>query len=211
MAQGATEYAGSDAAEAVLAFWIGEAATATEAAELKRWVERWFTRDAALDAEIGTVFGDLVVAARRGDLDAWAASPRGRLALLVLLDQFPRNLYRGSGDAFRADPKALALAKTTVDDGGDRALSPVERLFVYLPFEHSEDIADQERAVGLLDALRAEAPPGLAGAFSGFHDYAIKHRDVIARFGRFPHRNAVLGRETTPAEADYLAQPGSGF
>jgi uncharacterized protein (DUF924 family) len=198
-------------ADAVLTFWIGEAAAATDATQIKRWVERWFTRDAALDAEIGERFGAQVAAARRGDLDEWAASPRGRLALLVLLDQFPRNLYRGSVDAFAGDPKALALATAAVDEGGDRALPPVERLFVYLPFEHSEDVADQERAVALFDALRAHAPPGLAAAFSGFHDYAIKHRDVIARFGRFPHRNAVLGRDSTPAEAEYLAQPGSGF
>ena len=211
MQNDAMDAAGGGGADEVLAFWIGEAATATEATEIKRWVERWFTRDASLDAEIAERFGDLVVAARHGDLDEWAASPRGGLALLVLLDQFPRNLYRGSKEAYVADPKALALAKAVVENGGDRALSPVERLFVYLPFEHSEDIADQERAVGLLDALRAAAPPGLAGAFSGFHDYAIKHRDVITRFGRFPHRNAVLGRDTTPAEADYLAQPGSGF
>ncbi len=198
-------------AERVLEFWLGDAPVATEATQFKRWVERWFTRDEALDAAIDAGFAALADDARRGALDGWLDSPRGRVALLVLLDQFPRNLHRGSAEAFAADAKALTLARDTVAQGMDRALSAVERMFVYLPFEHAEDLEPQSQAVALFDALRADAPPGLAGSFANFHDYALRHRDVIARFGRFPHRNAVLGRESTAAERDYLAQPGSGF
>jgi len=162
-------------------------------------------------ARISEDLADLAEAALRGELDAWATTPHGRLALVILLDQFPRNLHRDSPRAYAGDAKARWLADEAVRLGQDQALAPVERVFFYLPFEHAEDPGVQEQAVALLEALRAEAPPGLSGAFSSFHDYAIKHRDVIARFGRFPHRNAVLGRESTEAEREYLAQPGSGF
>ncbi len=198
-------------AERVLEFWLGDAPAATEAAQLKRWVERWFSRDDGLDEEIRDRFTELLAQARCGALDGWCVWPRGRVALLVLLDQFPRNVHRDSAEAFATDAKALALARKTVADGVDGALSSVERVFVYLPFEHAEDLQAQSQSVALFDALRAAAPAGVAGAFSSFHDYALKHRDVIARFGRFPHRNAVLGRVSTEAECDYLAQPGSGF
>jgi uncharacterized protein (DUF924 family) len=200
-----------EAANDVLAFWFGDASAATEAPQLKRWVERWFTRDEAFDAEIAGRFGDLLAAARRGELDDWALAPRGRLALVIVLDQFSRNLHRGGAEAYAGDAKALALAAAAVDHGVDAGLSPIERVFLYLPFEHAEALASQERAVALFGALAAQAPAGIAGAFSSFHDYAIRHRDVIARFGRFPHRNAALGRADTAAEAEYLAQPGSGF
>ncbi len=198
-------------AERVLEFWLGDAPAATDAAQLKRWVYRWFSRNDGLDEEVTERFAHSLDQARSGALDGWCALPRGRVALLVLLDQFPRNVYRGSAQAFAADAKALALARETVALGLDAALSPVERVFVYLPFEHAEDLEAQAHAVALFDALRAAAPAGVSGSFSSFHDYALKHRDVIARFGRFPHRNAVLGRASTEAELNYLAQPGSGF
>lgn len=206
-----TTQAIDERAALVLAFWLGDAPAATEAAGLKRWVARWFSRDEALDDRIRGDFAGLAEAALRGDLDGWAATPRERLALVILLDQFPRNLYRDSPRAFAGDAKARWLADDAIRLGQDQALAPVERTFFYLPFEHAEDLAAQEQAVALFDALRTDAPPGLSGAFSSFHDYALRHRDVIARFGRFPHRNAVLGRESTDAEREYLAQPGSGF
>jgi uncharacterized protein (DUF924 family) len=200
-----------DAAKDVLAFWLGDAPTATEAPQLKRWVERWFTRDESVDTQISERFGGQLAAARRGELDDWALTTRGRLALVIVLDQFSRNLHRGSASAFAGDAAALALATAAVDHDLGAALAPIERVFLYLPFEHDEALASQERAVALFGALAAQAPAGIAGAFSSFHDYAIRHRDVIARFGRFPHRNAALGRANTAAEAEYLAQPGSGF
>lgn len=205
-----TAAAASDA-QIVLDFWFGDAPIATEMAQLKPWTGRWFSRDEVIDAQIRARFSSLAEAALRGECDDWADTPRGLLALVIVLDQFPRNLHRDSPLAFAGDARARQLANTAVQRGDDRTLAPVERVFVYLPFEHAEDLELQARAVALFDALRVEAAPGLAGAFSSFHDYAIRHRDVIARFGRFPHRNRVLGRDSTAAELDYLAQPGSGF
>ena len=147
-----------------------------------------------------------VEAALAGQLAAWADDAQGALALLILLDQFPRNLFRGEAKAFAGDPQARQLAETALDQGWDKGLSAVEKLFVYLPFEHSEALADQERSVALFSALAAEHP-----GCDGFLDYARRHHEVIARFGRFPHRNAALGRPSTPEETGYLAQPGSGF
>lgn len=143
--------------------------------------------------------------ARDGELDHWTASPRGTLALLILLDQLSRNLHRGSAEAFVADAKARAIACAAIEAGFDKRLGPVERVFVYLPFEHSEDPADQDLSVRLFESLRGTAVRDLSV------DYAYRHRSVIRRFGRFPHRNAALGRTNTPEEEAYLAQPGAGF
>lgn len=133
----------------------------------------------------------------------WRQSP---LALLLLLDQFPRNLFRGSARAFAGNARALSVAKALVATGADRRFDTIERAFVYLPFEHAEDLAAQDEAVRLFTALAADDPRQADGL-----DYAQRHRDVIRRFGRFPHRNAALRRASTPDEADYLAQPGAGF
>jgi uncharacterized protein (DUF924 family) len=169
---------------------------------------RWFRRDEAFDAAIRDRFGSLPAAARDGALDAWAETPGGALALLLVLDQFPRNLHRGSAEAFACDGKARAIARRAVlDRRQDLALTRTERLFAYLPFEHSEAMADQDLSVALFEGLRDDpthrAPEGTI-------DYAWRHRAVIARFGRFPHRNAALGRESTGAEAAWLAA-GGGF
>ena len=179
----------------VLAFWFaGNPSTRREA---------WFKRDAAFDASCAD-FADALAAAKRGDLDDWAETPRGALALMILLDQFSRNLHRNSPEAFAADARARALARLAVARGFDQVVGPVERMFFYLPFEHSEDLADQDESVRLFAALREE----LGGDTLG---YAERHRDVIRRFGRFPHRNAALGRGNTEAETAYLAEPGAGF
>lgn len=163
--------------------------------------EAWFKADDAFDAEIRAQFLDDFEAAARGDLDAMADQANGALALIILLDQFPRNMFRGTARAFTADPKALSIAEATVARGLDQALTDIERTFVYLPFEHSERLADQDRSIALYEAL------GDAESL----DYAVQHRVIIERFGRFPHRNAVLGRESTPEEEAFLLQPGSSF
>ncbi len=193
----------------VLDFWLGRALD--DAAAFVERMTAWFGRDAALDAAIGTRFAASVEAAGRGALDGWAAEPRGALALVILLDQFPRNLFRGSPRAFAFDAQARAAARLALARGDDRNLPPAGRLFLYLPFEHAEDRADQDLAVALFARLAAEAPPELAAPCAGLADYARRHHAVIARFGRFPHRNAVLGRPTTRQEAAWLADHPEGF
>jgi uncharacterized protein (DUF924 family) len=133
------------------------------------------------------------------------------LALILLLDQLPRAIHRATPEAFAQDSKALKVAEQGLESGADRLLRPIERLFVYLPFEHSEDMADQDRSVQLFRDLAASVPENHRETFAGFVDYAVKHREVITRFGRFPHRNLILGRESTPEEKAFLEQPGSSF
>ncbi len=167
----------------------------------------WFRKDDGFDAAIRTRFGALSEAAIAGGLRAWdQAGPEGTLARILLLDQFTRNAWRGTPGAFAGDTLALAASAELVDSGAHLALTPLQRWFAYMPFEHAEDARMQERAVALFTAL-AQSAPGFEGAL----DYAHRHRGVIARFGRFPHRNAILGRASTPDEQAYLAQPGAGF
>ncbi|MGB4857994.1 MAG: DUF924 family protein [Dokdonella sp.] len=195
--------------DAILDFWLGKDFPSTDAVE--RGVQRWFVKDPAIDAQIRELFGNDVEAALRGDFDAAADSDGDWLALLILLDQFPRNLFRGSSRAFSGDAKALSLALVGIERGDDQRVHPLARLFCYLPLEHSEDLAMQERSVALFQSLFDQSTSETAKQFGGWLDYAIRHRDIIARFGRFPHRNRALGRESTREELDYLAQPGSGF
>ncbi len=185
----------------ILDFWFAEGPD--------QFRQAWFTKDAAFDAEIAARFGALVAPAREGALDAWADTPEGALALLILLDQFPRNLFRGTPDAFASDPHAEALARrVVVKQRLDLQLTPTQRVFLYLPFEHAESLAAQDLSVALFEGLRDEPAHAAPG---GTIAYAWAHRAVVARFGRFPHRNAVLGRVSTAAELAYLAQPGAGF
>jgi uncharacterized protein (DUF924 family) len=164
--------------------------------------KEWFQKDPAFDAEIRARFLGLHELAAAGALDHWREEPAGCLALILALDQFPRNLFRHPGPeaarAYATDAMALAAARYALDSGYDRAVPEVARTFFYLPFEHSENLADQERALQL---------------FAGHpnHVWAVRHWEVVQRFGRFPHRNAALGRASTPAEIEYLSQPGSGF
>jgi len=151
-----------------------------------------------------------VQTAAAGEYDDWKQDAESALALLLLLDQFPRNLYRGNLRSFATDGKALALAQYIVDAQMDQRLIPAQRFFVYVPFEHSENSEDQQRCVDLMRQLN-EAFPDLEPGLKGGLDYAIRHQAVIERFGRFPHRNQVLGRISTPEEIEYLKQPGSGF
>ena len=181
----------------VLEFWFG----APDSVEFGQRRKCWFEKDPAFDAEIRAKFEEDFEVAAKGGYDLMAQSATGALALIILLDQFPRNLYRGSARAFATDPKALTLARLAVAAGHDRRLNEVQRCFMYLPFEHSEDLADQDDSVRLFEAL----------GDAEFLDFAIRHRDIIARFGRFPHRNAILGRDSTAAERAFLEQPGSSF
>lgn len=166
----------------------------------------WFRKDAAFDAAIRERFGADVDAALNTTLDT--GSDESLLARILLLDQFTRNIFRDTPRAFAGDAQALKLAETLVAAGRDKNLSPWQRWFAYLPFEHSESLLDQERCVALFAALRREMQHE---AFDNAHDYAVRHREVIARFGRFPHRNTILGRESTAEEIEFRKQPGSSF
>ncbi|MCD0492766.1 DUF924 family protein [Chromobacterium violaceum] len=187
--------------EEVLAFWFD----ASDDRALNRPREAWFRRDDAFDAEIRRRFLPLWQELAAGELAIDAGDARAALAWLIAADQFPRNLFRGEARAFSSDVLAREGARLVISQGLDQALPPVARVFVYLPFEHSEDIADQRLSLRLFQALDT-ALPG-----SNYYDYAQRHERVIAEFGRFPHRNAALGRTSTPAELSYLAQPGAGF
>jgi uncharacterized protein (DUF924 family) len=172
----------------VLAFWFAHSS-------------RWFAKDEAFDAEIRQRFLALHDEVERGEHEDWRSTPRGALAYVIVLDQFSRNMFRGTPRSFASDARALAAAHDALSRGFDQALSPEERSFLYMPLMHSEDLADQERCVDLFRAL--------GDAYSlGF---AVQHRDIIARFGRFPHRNAILGRTSSPEELEFLTQPGSSF
>ncbi|MBA4174990.1 MAG: hypothetical protein C0505_00280 [Leptothrix sp. (in: Bacteria)] len=188
-----------DRAAPVLAFWFGEPAATTPRAE-------WFRKDPAFDTEIRARFGALIEVALGGGLQAWDATSAGALARIVVLDQFTRNAFRDSARAFAGDTLALAAAQALVARGDDRRLPPLQRWFAYLPFEHAEDRAVQRQSMALFDALAAEHP-GLADT----RHWALKHFEIVERFGRYPHRNALLGRESTPEETAFLQQPGSSF
>lgn len=176
----------------VLRFWFGDGAHARA---------EWFRRDAAFDDEIRRRFGPLIDAALDDRLEGWSDDARSRLARIVLLDQFTRNVFRDTPRAFAGDTHALVAARRMVAAGHDLELPPMQRAFVYLPFEHAEDLVAQREAVRLFERLGDD----------GYTDYARKHLAIIERFGRFPHRNAVLGRPSTPDEEAFLAQPGSRF
>lgn len=190
-------------AQEVLDFWF---LPSSEAGHGRQRAE-WFRKDDGFDAVIRERFGAAIDHAIAGGLREWdAQGPRGVLARILVLDQFTRNAYRDTPESFAGDALALSAARQLVESGAHLALSPWERSFAYMPFEHAEDARMQEQAVELFT--------GLAAAHEGFGaslDYAHRHRGVIARFGRFPHRNPILGRASTPEELDYLAQPGSGF
>ena len=183
----------------VLEFWFGEFER-TETSD-----PRWFGKDPAFDAQIASQFLALHEDAVAGKLAAWSNTPGDCLALVVALDQFARNMFRGGKRAFAGDHLALANAIHAVDSGFDIRMRPAERMFLYLPFEHSESLDQQWRSIALMSRL--EPYTETAGIFP----YAVRHWEIVRRFGRFPHRNAALGRASTPEEIEFLKQPGSGF
>ncbi|WP_417607219.1 DUF924 family protein [Oceanimonas baumannii] len=162
---------------------------------------KWWQKDKVLDTDIGRRFGLLHTQACKGELFEWRAQALGRLAEIIVLDQFSRNIYRGRAEAFAADGMALALAQEAISGGAERELTPYQRLFLYMPFMHSESLKVHDQGMPLFERL------GLADSL----DFEYRHRDIIARFGRYPHRNAILGRPSTPEELAFLTQPGSGF
>ena len=181
----------------VLLFWFGAPPHAAR--------DPWFRKDAGFDALIRARFGAAIDKALAGAYGDWCATAHGALARVLLLDQFTRNVFRDSAKAFAGDARALATAQDAIARGFDAALDPFERWFLYMPFQHSEDRAMQQRSLAYFGALAHE--PGLAGPL----DYAKRHAEVIERFGRFPHRNAALGRPSTLEEVEFLHQPGSAF
>lgn len=195
----------------VIAFWIGDAASSAEEAGVRN--KMWFAKSEDIDAEIRVKFLPLLETLAAGPLaDDWAERGTSeRLAAIIVLDQFSRNLFRGSPRAFSQDALALRLCKEGLSLREDLTLSEAERIFFYLPLEHSEDIGDQTRAVEMFSALVKDARSEFRQLAETTLEYAYAHKAVIEQFGRFPHRNAVLARETTPQEAAYLAKPGSGF
>jgi uncharacterized protein (DUF924 family) len=176
--------------ETVLHFWFNDLAP-----------KDWFVKNEDLDTRIAERFAGLHLALSREVGEAWRATPDARLALVIVFDQFPRNIYRGSPLAFATDGLALKEAKAALAVGADKSVDESRRAFFYMPFEHAEDMDEQERCVALFEALGDE----------NYLDYAHRHLDVIKRFGRFPHRNPILGRTSTPEEKAYLAEPGAGF
>jgi uncharacterized protein (DUF924 family) len=188
--------------EAVLEFWFGPPDDPGH--QLPR--PAWFRKDPAFDLQVRERFGATIEAALAGRLKAWATEPLPALAQVIVLDQFTRNAFRDTAHAFAGDERALAAARAMVDSGEDRGLSGVQRQFVYMPFEHAEDLAAQEQALQLFSRLGEDEP-----ALADLLRWARAHHDIVARFGRFPHRNALLGRVSTPEEEAFLKTPGSSF
>jgi uncharacterized protein (DUF924 family) len=195
-------YTADPVARMLLAFWFGEAGSL----EYGQPRAIWFQKDPSFDAAISQQFGALHQAACQGKWDKWQQHPATKLGLILLFDQFSRHLYRHSQEAFAQDDKALNLALNAIEQGFDQQVMPVARVFYYLPLEHSENLAHQQQALELFARLQAQNT-----LYTPFTEYARKHYEVIAQFGRFPHRNKLLGRISSAAEQAYLDQPGAGF
>ena len=193
----------------VLTFWFEDATHNPEA--LLRRGTVWFRADPAFDGECAGRFAGLLEDAARGGLSDWAATSRGRLALVVLLDQMPRNIHRGSPAAFMNDTQAAAHCVAGIEAGQDRVLHPVERVFLYMPLQHAEDLDLQRRSVEQFESLASEVDTAWRDPFIENVRYAREHHDIVERFGRFPHRNRILGRESTEEELRYLADGAPTF
>lgn len=165
--------------------------------------QQWFQVNEEFDEAIKDRFGEAYQLAADGVYDDWKNDADGALALILLLDQMPRNMFRGTPKAFATDGKALVISKYAISKGLDQVLSSQKRRFIYLPFEHSENLNDQRRSVELFEKTKNDDPLG--------YEYAVKHYDVIEKYGRFPHRNKILGRDNTSEEEEYLSQPDAGF
>ncbi len=189
--------------EKVLHFWFGDPPRARS--------ELWFGKADQSDRIIRARFGDLVECAAAGKIDAWAEEARGRLALIILLDQFPRHIWRNEARAYAFDGRAVQLVLDGLQRDHDRALAPIEQAFFYMPLEHAEDHRLQDLAVRCFSALCAQAGEDHQELFKSFLDYAWKHREIVRRFGRFPHRNRTLGRQSSEEEKEFLRRPGSSF
>ncbi|HEX6929104.1 MAG TPA: DUF924 family protein, partial [Gammaproteobacteria bacterium] len=191
-------------------FWIGDA-SAGERPALEPAMQRWFGGDKALDMRIRERFGEQIESALAGGFRQWEDDIRARLALIILLDQFTRNVFRGTARAFAGDARALGLARGAIAAGDIQSLTIIERVFLFMPCQHAEDRKVQDESVRLFAALAEEAPVALEDLLRTNLKYAKLHHDIVMRFGRFPHRNAVLKRTTTPDEAAWLEESGMRF
>jgi uncharacterized protein (DUF924 family) len=203
-----------DEARSVREFWFGPRPLSAD--ELNRRVRFWFGDGSSQlrqrrDAQIRTRFGGLLERAAGGQLAAWADGPRRRLSLIILLDQFPRNVFRGTARAFACDAQALGLTLSGMQSAADAALDVVERIFFYMPLQHAESREAQDESVAAYRRLHSEAPEELRGPFGSALRSAENHRTIIEKFGRFPYRNRVLGRTSTPAESEWLRKCGTSF
>ncbi len=195
--------------ESILDYWFGVPGSAAEIAE--RQSKLWFGKLPEKDRDVSERFTPTFNAAISGALDHWAESPRGRLALIIVLDQFPHHIHRDTPQAFAQDAKSLAQSMAALASGEDKPLTPIERVFLYLPLEHAESVTMQDLSVAQYQQLATQAMPSDRALFDNFLEYAHKHREVVLRFGRFPHRNDILGRPSSPEEIAFLKQPGSRF
>jgi uncharacterized protein (DUF924 family) len=192
--------------ERILSFWFGDSPT-----ETKERAARWWKKDPLFDQEIRAEFEADLLRATRGELDGWLDEPAGAVAYVVLLDQFSRNMYRDTPQAFEQDGRALSATLSGMDRGVDTLLPPVHRYFFYMPMMHAEDRAIQRRSVATFEQLAAEKDSGFDGMLRGAADFARRHCEIVERFGRFPHRNSILERTTTAEESAFLLTPGSSF
>lgn len=192
----------------VLDYWFGDLSADPLASQK---TSLWFKSSEQTDNDIRQQFGDDVTRADARKYDELRSSPRGSLTLIILLDQFTRNIYRGTPRAFASDSLALKYALEMISSGQYKELSPIERVFVYLPLEHAEDRELQAQCVALYAELRDSVPESDRSFFDVTYDYAVRHKVIIDRFGRFPHRNIILGRTSTPEEVEFLKEPGSSF
>ncbi len=195
--------------DAILSFWFKE--RELSAPQIDRRMDLWFGDDAAFDHEIQTEFSDDVACASEGQLDHWAQEPRGRLALILLLDQFRRNIYRNTAQAFELDKIALKLCVEGAMEKKDHGLTPIQRAFFYMPLQHAESAKVQAKGCELYNKLAAAVSPTYRETFATIAQFAELHRDIVAQFGRFPHRNTLLGRTNTPEEDEYLASDSPDF
>ncbi len=195
----------------VLSYWFGDDISYDQAPSIVDRIQNiWFAGSDNVDNEIRNRFADDIAGVTEETLSHLSSS-RDKLAVIILLDQFPRNIFRESSEAFATDHMALRLAKELIRTNEDMELEPIHRVFVYLALEHAEDVEDQSLSVKKYEELLEEVDEGLKSIYESFLDYAIRHKVIIDRFGRFPHRNEILGRESTKEEIEFLKQPGSSF
>jgi uncharacterized protein (DUF924 family) len=208
-------------AQAVLDYWFGKADFKEEGLDTKRHrsaaeiaqqqSKLWWSKNKSIDLDIRQSFEPTLKALLTGQYSSWFETPQGRLAAIIVLDQFSRNMYRDSAHAFSQDSLALYWALQGIRQGDDKKLTPLQRVFFYLPLEHCEQLSMQDLAIEKFSQLADDAPASFSDLAKGFVDYAHQHQEVIAHFGRFPHRNHLLGRLSTKEEKEYLAKPGTGF
>jgi len=195
--------------ETILSFWFKE--QELTAPQIDRRMDKWFSEDPVFDHEIEKEFSDDISAASAGTLDHWATDPHGRLALIILIDQFRRNIYRNTAKAFSKDKLALKLCVEGAMEKKDRSLTPIQRVFFYMPLQHAESRKVQAKSVELYNRLAEAVSPTYRETFLTVAQFAELHRDIVEQYGRFPHRNELLNRENTVEEAEYLAGDSPDF